>query len=651
MAKLRDVNRKATAAVSRAPDQSRRSKSPERTGAKYRSQRHSPSLRLLRRNLDLCITDPHKILFLDIETTGLSHHYDDITLIGWALNGEVGNVIGGQDIFPFETAIGNASVLVTFNGTRFDKKFIKRDHPHITLPESHIDLMYLCRRIGLTGGQKSIEKKLGIQFRDDIEHLDGAQAVILWHRYIRGDLDALRELIAYNRADIAAMGAILNVAYARINAQLNLFHTRAEFHQWSAPKGSRKAGADIALPNPQKWRRFTYSDFFDPRRLADYQIVGIDLTGSEERPSGWCVLRGCTAKTEKVFSDAEIVAKTLDANPVLVSIDSPLCLPAGRISAGDDDPGREKFGIMRECERELKRRGINVYPCLIPSMQNMTVRGIRLADVLRRRGIPVIESYPGAAQDIMRVPRKGAGVQWLNRGLTEFGISSVRRMQDLSHDELDAITAALVGTFHLATMTEALGTTDEPPLIIPATERQNIPLVIGISGPIAAGKTTTARAFEQRGFAYARFSQVIDEMLAAQQTAANRFTRQRLGAAINAEGKQRWLCEQTIARVAGAKEIVIDGLRFPDDHAFLVESFGLRFIHLHITAMEDARKARYEDQIGDSAFDRANAAPVEAKVQHLAEFAHRVFSNDGGLRRLWNWVDRVITDARTMSRT
>ena len=31
-------------------------------------------------------------------------------------------------------------------------------------------------------------------------------------------------------------------------------------------------------------------------------------------------------------------------------------------SVDDADPGREEFGIMRRCERELKRRGINVYP-------------------------------------------------------------------------------------------------------------------------------------------------------------------------------------------------------------------------------------------------------------------------------------------------
>ena len=34
----------------------------------------------------LAISFPNDILFLDIETTGLSHYYDCITVIGWSLN-------------------------------------------------------------------------------------------------------------------------------------------------------------------------------------------------------------------------------------------------------------------------------------------------------------------------------------------------------------------------------------------------------------------------------------------------------------------------------------------------------------------------------------------------------------------------------------
>jgi predicted nuclease with RNAse H fold len=45
----------------------------------------------------------------------------------------------------------------------------------------------------------------------------------------------------------------------------------------------------------------------------------------------------------------------------------------------------------------------------LPSMQGLTRRGMALAVRLRDLGVPVIESYPGAAQDIMGIPRKRSG--------------------------------------------------------------------------------------------------------------------------------------------------------------------------------------------------------------------------------------------------
>ena len=50
----------------------------------------------------------------------------------------------------------------------------------------------------------------------------------------------------------------------------------------------------------------------------------------------------------------------------------------------------------------------------------------------------------------------------LKAGLREFGISGDYETQNVTHDELDAITSAVVGTFHLAGMSEALGTDQEP---------------------------------------------------------------------------------------------------------------------------------------------------------------------------------------------
>jgi predicted nuclease with RNAse H fold len=157
---------------------------------------------------------------------------------------------------------------------------------------------------------------------------------------------------------------------------------------------------------------------------------------------------------------------SLNNNVDLVSIDSPLGIPIGRTSFFDDDPYRH-YGIMRECERTLKRRGINVYPCLIPSMQKLTRRGMALAEQFRQKGIPVIESYPGAAQDIMMIPRKQAGHDNLISGIKEFGVNGDFFYHKISHDELDAITSSIVGLFFWAGMFEKLGNPFEEHLIIP----------------------------------------------------------------------------------------------------------------------------------------------------------------------------------------
>ena len=599
----------------------------------------------LQNQLALCTSFPHQVLFLDIETTGLSHFYDEITVIGWTFGGAAKTLVKGQDPAPLLEDVARAKALVTFNGIRFDTKFISKEIPTVEFPETHIDLMYLCRRLGLKGGQKVIEKTLDIRFRDDIGDVDGAAAVLLWHQYMRGDIAALRKLVRYNRADIAAMGAILDLTIPRFIFHPDMFLEEATFQDWSAPRGWRSLPDTLStLPRPRGTSP-RFEDLFDATSTAQARVVGIDLAGSEARATGWCLLDGSKARTAVLRTDEDILEKTIGSHPDLVSIDSPLCLPSGRTSVGDDDPGREKFGIMRESERELKRRGVNVYPCLIPSMQKLTARGIRLAKLLRERGLPVIESYPGAAQDIMRIPRKGAGAEWLNRGLSNFGVSGEYVARKVTHDELDAITSALVGTFHLAGMYEALGTEEEPPLIIPRLRKSPAAVAIGISGPIAAGKTTLARALERRGFAYTRFSLVIDDLLAERGRSRDRFNRQEVGNEINAGGRQRWLSERTVARVGNAERIVIDGLRFPDDHAFMVEHFGAGFRHVFIDAGAPIRRFRYAEEGGGVSFDEASSAPVECRVCELRLLAHEHFVNEADMSAIDCKAEQVVAES------
>jgi predicted nuclease with RNAse H fold/dephospho-CoA kinase len=509
----------------------------------------------------------------------------------------------------------------------------------------HLDLRYFARRVELSGGQKAIERDLALPQRAGLEDVDGAQAVLLWHRYLRGNPSSLRRLIEYNRYDVLGMCGILDRVLDRLNAHHDLWHTSPKFSECVKDTADWLAAIPVLLMPPHVGRRSsTFEELFAETPAENATVVGIDLTSSEVRPSGWSVLQGAEAWTDMVASDDEIVARTTAAKPAVVSIDSPLSIPFGRIRVEDDDPGREQFGIMRRCERELKRRGINVYPCLLPSMQGLTRRGMRLADRFRSVGIPVIESYPGAAQDIMGIPRKGAGAEFLKQGLVDFGIRGPFAMDEVTHDELDAITSAIVGSFFLSGRFEALRGPTEDALIIPdLTANGQSGMVIGISGRICAGKTTTARLLEELGFAYTRFSLVIDDEIAARGDVLDRATRQRVGMEINRTKGQRWLCERVLSRVAGQANVVVDGLRFPEDHAFFVERFGSKFVHLHIGASQELRALRYSrsEQAG-LPFELVDHQAVESKIDELGQLAGATVGNDSSVAMLREKVPNCL---------
>ena len=87
-----------------------------------------------------------------------------------------------------------------------------------------------------------------------------------------------------------------------------------------------------------------------------------------------------------------------------------------------------------------------------------------------------------------------------------------------------------------------------------------------------------------------------------------------------------------LERVADSKKIVIDGLRFPEDHAFFFERFGSDFIHLHVQALAELRADRYREHEQDGVpFEVADSQPVEGKIGDLADLASAVLRNEGSL--------------------
>ncbi len=100
-------------------------------------------------------------------------------------------------------------------------------------------------------------------------------------------------------------------------------------------------------------------------------------------------------------------------------------------------------------------------------MQKLTRRGIALKSILNNLGSCVIEVFPGAAQDILGVPRKQLSRQALASGLRDLGISGLP--DGLNGDALDAITAAYVGLCFLNKEYDAIGPTNEVQVIVPRT--------------------------------------------------------------------------------------------------------------------------------------------------------------------------------------
>ena len=192
-------------------------------------------------------------------------------------------------------------------------------------------------------------------------------------------------------------------------------------------------------------------------------VVGIDLAGSERRSTGFCVMDSrMRCKTATLHTDSEILEATLRAAPSVVSIDAPLFLPKGRRSIEDRGPPH-----FRECDKELLRMHIRFFPISLGPMRMLTVRGMKLRTELESNGLEVVESFPGAIQDLLHMPRKQAGLPLLARALRDYGVDLGKPDAEFNGDELDGVTSALVGLMYKTGRYRAIGDPSEGLMIIP----------------------------------------------------------------------------------------------------------------------------------------------------------------------------------------
>ncbi len=154
-------------------------------------------------------TFPDRVCFLDIETTGLDPHTSVVTTVSVCYDGNTRTLVRGDDLTAdaLQVALQPHDILVTFNGKRFDVPFLEQEFG-LSIDVVHLDLLYPCRRLGLTGGLEAVETALGLDRTGP--DISGADAVRLWREYERGRDGALETLISYNRDDTEVMVEVVD---------------------------------------------------------------------------------------------------------------------------------------------------------------------------------------------------------------------------------------------------------------------------------------------------------------------------------------------------------------------------------------------------------------------------------------------------------
>lgn len=185
-------------------------------------------------------------------------------------------------------------------------------------------------------------------------------------------------------------------------------------------------------------------------KLKNKVIIGIDLAGKPENPTGWAVWKNKRVETSLIYTDNEILEGIPHNKPAIISIDAPFSLP--------------ERGILRKADKEMIRRGYRVFPPKLPAMRTLTVRAIELNKLIAEKGYKTIEVHPTSTRKALNMPSKD--LRKIQTILKSIGLEGDLKVRTLTTHELDAITAALTAYLHLQNQTEALGD-EEGYIIIP----------------------------------------------------------------------------------------------------------------------------------------------------------------------------------------
>jgi predicted nuclease with RNAse H fold len=208
-------------------------------------------------------------------------------------------------------------------------------------------------------------------------------------------------------------------------------------------------------------------------------FFGIDLTSTEAKPSA-CV--GLDGKSRLVYlgflaKNSDIIALADFYSPQIVAIDAPLSLPLGLCCLDEDCSCRPKLSTKnRQCDRELRRKGIPCYPTTKKTfIKDLIYRGIDLKASISRQvkqAGQVIEVYPFASKVRLfgaSMPRKTTkqGMRFHRDKLAHILPSLRPYLGIMDHDLCDAAVAAYTGLLYHQDKVETLGIDEEGLIFIP----------------------------------------------------------------------------------------------------------------------------------------------------------------------------------------
>ncbi len=179
--------------------------------------------------------------------------------------------------------------------------------------------------------------------------------------------------------------------------------------------------------------------------------------------------------------------------------------------------------------------------------------------------------------------------------------------------------------------------------------RQPERLVLGITGPIGAGKTSVGKYLESaHGFHYLRYSQVLAEWLATDPSAKNAL--QGIGWEVMAGGKQAELNARLLQRIGQDGDYAVDGLRHLLDHNTLSNAFTGHYHLMYIDSPPETRWRRVgarREFATLAEFQAADSHPVEQQIPGLRSEAVAVLNNNGSLEGLYSTVEEVLQRIRS----